>query len=157
MPIVSSAIVEASPQRDSRIRVRERHVDHLGIPHEITYAAEPGFNLASALAAHAPALETSLRSSEIQDNIDSIVTLGAEAVVTRKHSNVGLNVIALRERYRSSTRGEAVMLGDYLAGLTDVQLQAAFGLTAPQVTALRTLRLTPAAAQAAAIRAAAGE
>ena len=111
----------------------------------------------SALAAHAVALEISLRSSEILGNMDSIVLLGADATVTRNYSNVAQNVAALRERYRSSTRIEAVMIGGYLSALTDGQLQTTFGLTAGQVTTLRTIKLTPAAAQAAAIRAAAGE
>lgn len=157
MPIVSSAIVEASRQRDGRTRVRERHVDHLDVSHEWTYAAEPGFNLATALAAHAVSLGAQLRASEIEGNLDSVVTLGADATVTFRHSNVAQNAAGLRERYRRAIRIEAVMMGEYLAGLTNGQLQAAFGLTAGQVTTLRTNKLTPAAAQATAIRAAAGE
>jgi hypothetical protein len=156
MAIVSSVIVEDAIQRDGRRWVREHHTDHLGIVHAIAYLAAAGFDAAAALLARVATLEASLREREIAANIASIVTEGRFAVTTFVHSTVAQNRAALREAYRTATRVEAIMVGDFLNTLTNTQLQNLFNLTGAEVTTLRTNKLAPAAAAADDIRASTG-
>jgi hypothetical protein len=114
-------------------------------------------NVAAVMTARVVVLNAALVVDEIADNIAGVQSMGSLATVIRQHSTVAQNARALREAYQNATRLDAIMIGDYLSGLTDGQLQTAFGLTAPQVTTLRTNKLTPAASQAAAIRSAAGQ
>ena len=83
------------------------------------------------------------------------------AVVTKPEDLAAFDVVffslhCFRDFYRVATQTQAVMIGDYLAARTDAQLQVAFGLTAAQVTALRSSKLTPAATAAATVRATTG-
>jgi hypothetical protein len=154
--IVSSVIAEDAVQRDGRRWLREHHTDHLGVVHVITYLAAAGHDAAAALLARVATIEASLRDQEIAANMASVVTEGRFAEVTLVHSTVAQNRAALREAYRSATRVEAIMIGDYLNSLTNAQLQSAFGLTSAQVNTLRTNKLAPAAANADSIRATTG-
>lgn len=157
MPVVSSAIVEDSPQIDGRRWIVERHLDQTGAARFVRYLADRAINAPAGMAARALAITAALPAEEIADNLDAIAALGRFARVTLRHSTVAQNAAALRQRYRTAAELQALMIGDYLATLTDGQLQTAFGLTAGQVTTLRTNKLTPAAATAAALRLAAGE
>jgi hypothetical protein len=156
MSIVSSETVSTSVQRDGRRYVVERHVDHLGVAHERTWLAGATDNLAAALAAYAAILLDILRDREIGANIASVLSEGSLATVTLQHSTAAQNRTALRDAYRTATRTEAIMIGDYLNTLTDAQLQTAFSMTAGQVNTLRTNKLAPAASAATTIRAATG-
>lgn len=93
---------------------------------------------------------------EIEDNINDIKANGSLATVTLINSTASQNAVALRGAYGVASKLEAVMIGDYLNTLTDAQLQAAFGLSAAQVTNLRNNKLIPAASTASAVRAAVG-
>ena len=93
---------------------------------------------------------------EIEDNINDIKANGSLATVTLINSTASQNAVALRGSYGVASKLEAVMIGDYLNTLTDAQLQAAFGLSAAQVTNLRNNKLIPAASTASAVRAAVG-
>ena len=156
MSIVSSETVSTSVQRDGRRYVVERHVDHLGVAHERTWLAGAADNLAAALAAHAVTLVEILRQREITSNIADILINGSLATITLQHSTAAQNRTALRDAYRTATRTEAIMIGDYLNTLTDAQLQTVFSMTAGQVNTLRTNKLAPAASAADTIRAATG-
>jgi hypothetical protein len=157
MAINASVIVSNSVQKDGRSYVRERHTDHVGEEYFRTYLAPVGFNTATALSAYATLLVTVLREREIRRNIDAILDNGRLASYTLVHSTAAQNFAALREAYGSATRVEAIMIGDFLGSLTDGQLQTAFSMTAPQVTTLRTNKLTPATNAATTIRAATGQ
>ena len=157
MSIVSSETVSTSVQRDGRRYVVERHVDHLGVEHLRTWLAGAADNLAAALSAYAAILLDILRDREIGANIASVLSEGSLATVTLQHSTAAQNRTALRDAYRTATRVEAVMIGDYLNTLTNNQLATAFNITTGEAATLRTNRLEPAATTAAAIRAAAGE
>ena len=93
-----------------------------------------------------------MTTDEISANIAAAATLGADATITLKESTVAQNAAAVRAVYKDMTQLQAVFTGEFLSTLTDNQLQNAFGLTAGQVTALRTNTLTPAANLAASIR-----
>lgn len=156
MAIVSSIIENVGEQRDGRRWVHEKHTDQLGEVHERQWLAEPDEDLDAALAGYAEAISGALREAEIGANMAQIKTEGSLAEVSLEHSTIAQNRAQLREEYRNATRTEAMMIGDYLNTFSDVQLQAAFGLTAGQAANLRANKLTPAANAAATIRAAAG-
>lgn len=137
--------------------VREIHLDAAGVAHQVTYQAKIGDDLVAAMNAHATDLGTNLEMAEVAANVLGVTTLGSTFSPTFAFSTVAENVAALRLAYASATQDQAVMIGDYLSGLTNAQLQSAFGLTAGQVTTLRTNKLTPAANVAASIRASIGQ
>lgn len=152
MSIVSSDILSDSPQKDGRRDIRERHIDHLGVEHLRQYLAAAGADAAAALTAYAARLPGDLRDNEIASNIEAVMALGSLAGVTLQHSTAAQNFTALRQAYQTMTKTEAIFAGDFLSSLSNAQLQNAFGLTAGQVTTLRSNKLTPAAAAAATIR-----
>lgn len=156
MSIVTSQLDEVSPQADGRRWVRERHVDHLTRAHPRTYLAAAALDLDASLAAHAPLLAADLAEAEIAANLGRVIALGSEATISMVHATGAQARAAIRAAYRDATRHEAIMLGDFLAGQSDAVLQSLFGLSAGQVTSLRTNRLTPAVSAAAAIRLATG-
>jgi hypothetical protein len=156
MSIVSSVIVSRIEQVDHRIRVVENHVDSFGARFVISYLAELVDDVVALLATHALQLASSSITNEIAQNIAAVTSLGSLATVTFVYSTPAQNVTALRSAYRNATQVEAIMIGDFLSSLTDVQLENAFSLSLAQVTTLRANRLTPAANAAAAIRAAVG-
>lgn len=157
MPIVSSTILEDAAQRDGRRWIRERHTDQLGVAQVITYLGAANTDAAAVMAARVSVLDAALIADEIVRNVTQVMTLGSLAVYTFLHSTVAQNAAALRAAYLIATQLQAIMIGDALSILTNVQLQTAFGLTAGQVTTLRTNKLTPAAALAADIRASVGQ
>jgi hypothetical protein len=157
MAITASAIVGNALQKDGRRYIRERHTDHTGEFWFRAYLASVGEDLNAALATYATVLVEALRVAEIQRNVIGILADGRLAIITLVHSTAAQNFAALREAYRNATRVEAVFIGDFLGSLTDAQLQTAFGLSAAQVTTLRTSKLTPATNAATTIRATTGQ
>lgn len=157
MPIVSSIIADTNVQKDGRKWVREIHTDQVGVQYVRNYLAGAADDLNAALAAYATQLGVDINAAEIASNVAAITVNGSVAVVTSTYSTAAQMQTALRSAYQTATRVQAVMIGDFLSGLTSVQLQTLFSMTAAQVTTLRTNRLTPAATTATAIRAAAGQ
>lgn len=121
------------------------------------WLAGAGDNLATALSAYAALLLDVLRDREIDANIASILDNGSLATITLQHSTAAQNRTALREAYRTATRVQAVMIGDYLNTLTNNQLATAFNITTGEAATLRTNKLEPAATIASGIRSAAGQ
>lgn len=156
MPIVSSVITGDERQRDGRRWVGELHTDHLGVQYPIRYLAEAAADIATVMRDRVAVIEDQLRGSEIAANVAAVMLDGSAASYTLAYSTAAQNFAALRAAYQGATRTQAIMVGDFLASLTNGQIQTAFGLTAGQVATLRTNKLTPAAAAAATIRAAAG-
>lgn len=154
--IVSSTF-EKFAQKDGSQTVHETHTDLAGITHDIVYTAGAGDNLANAMAAHAVDMGVNLELDEVRANISGVTSLGSLFSPTFVYSTVAENVAALRLAYLTASNFQAVMIGDFLSSLTNGQLQTAFGLTAGQVTTLRTNKLAPAATLAASIRATVGQ
>lgn len=157
MTIATSVIVDISVQKDGRKWVRELHTDSFNIQYGRSYLADALYDLSAALAAYAVILDTNLTQMEISYNVVSVLNNGSLATVTFSYSTASQNRTALRQAYQTATKQDAIMIGDFLSSLTDGQLQTLFSMTAGQVNTLRTNKLTPAATNAAAIRAAAGQ
>jgi hypothetical protein len=157
MSIVTSTIVDDSPQIDGRRWITESHVDQFGEDRRVMYLCAADADVQAVMLSRAARVYDETVQGEIQNNISQITSIGALAVPVFKYSTVAQNVAALRAAYQSATRNEAIFMGEFLSSLTNVQLQNAFGLTAGQVTTLRANKLTPAAALAADIRNAAGQ
>lgn len=156
MNIISSSYVSVV-QKDGRRDVHEVHTDLAGVTHDVHSLAGPNDNLDILLASHADDLGINLELDEVKANVYGVKTLGSEFSPTFLYSTVAENLVAGRAAYIGSTRIEAVMIGDFLSGLTNPQLQNIFSMTAGQVTTLRANKLTPAASAATAIRNAAGQ
>ena len=155
--IVSSSILADLRQIDGRRAIQELHTDSVGRQYSNLYLATALLDATAQLAINASTLLAQMVAAEIAANIDSVSTIGSLASPTFVYSTVAANVAALRAAYALATRSQVIMMGDFLASLTDGQLQTAFGLTAGQVTTLRTNKLTLAATAAATIRAASGQ
>lgn len=70
MPITSSVIIEDAIQIDGRRRITERHADHLGGVHNVSYIAEAGADAALMLPTRALLIEDQLAAAEIAANIE---------------------------------------------------------------------------------------
>ena len=53
MPIISSQIVSQTPQVDGRVSVTERHTDHNGADHDVSYLAAADMDIYAVLSARA--------------------------------------------------------------------------------------------------------
>lgn len=157
MAIVSSVLIETSPQRDGRFWSGERHTDQLGLIYEFRYLAAEGTNATTVMTGRVGSINADLTAREIAANLAAIETLGAQAAVTFSYSTAAQNAAAVRAAYQSMTQTRAIFTGEFLGALADVQLETAFGLTQAQVTTLRTNKLIPATTAAATIRASAGQ
>lgn len=149
----------SSLERDGNLReVVFTVTDDLGRVHGPRVEFRPiGETVATFLAGQVALIAAALRAYEISQNIAEIVALGELATPRLLYSTAAQNFAVLREAYQTAARIEAVMMADFLSSLSNAQLQAAFGMTAGQVTTLRTNKLTPAAALADQIRASAGQ
>jgi hypothetical protein len=98
-----------------------------------------------------------LTAQEIATNVDQISSQGSAATVTLVNSTSAQNLAALRTAYRNATQTQAVMIGDFLNGLTNAQLANVLSITTQQAQTLRTNTLAPAATIAASIRGAIGQ
>jgi hypothetical protein len=158
MGIVSSIIVEDRPAVGTRRSIVERHTDNLGVTYEFRYLTpDVAWDAVAAMTARAITLWASILANETSENLRAIVTSGSVAVLKTNYSSAAIHIGALRALYLSATALQAIFIADFLSSLTDAQLQTAFGISVAQVTTLRTNKLTPAAATAAAIRAAVGQ
>lgn len=156
MPISSSTIAGVGVQRDGRRWILERHLDHLGIEYTRHWLAGASDDLDAALASYAAQLLGGIRDAEISRNIASVMANGSQAVTSTAYSTAAQNFSALRDAYQTATRVEAIMIGDFLGSLTDVQLRAAFNTTQTQVDNLRANKLGLATSAANGIRATTG-
>ena len=157
MAIVSSTYTTGNPQQDGRFWVHEVHTDQLSIQHLVHWLASASDNLGTILANRATQIGTDLVAAEIAADLALILANGSQATgITLNYATFAQAGAAVRAAYQASTQMQAIMLGDYLSTLTSTQLQSLFSLTAGQVTTLMANKLTPAATQAAAIRAASG-
>lgn len=157
MSIVSSQILEDAAQKDGRRWIREQHIDQVSVRYIRAYLTTAVADASAALATYATQLALDIVALEIGRNIADVAVNGSLATISLVYSTAAQNRAAGRTAYLNATRVEAIMIGDFLSSLTDAQLQTIFSMTAGQVTTLRSNKLTPAATNAAAIRAAAGQ
>ncbi len=157
MTIASSIVAADSAQADGRRWIRELHTDQVGKIYERNYLTTALADVQAALASYATQLAINIQAMEIADNIGQISTLGSLAAPNLVYSTTAQNAAALRDAYRTATQTQAIMIADFLSTLTNAQLQTAFGLSAGQVTTLRTNKLTPAVSLATSIRATTGQ
>ncbi len=157
MAIVSSVIIENSPQHDGRFWSGERHTDQLGLIYEFRSLLDAGTNATTVMNNRIASINNDLIAREIAANITSVLSDGSLATIHLNYSTAVVNFAALRGLYQFMTRTEAIFAGDFLSSLTNAQLQTAFSLTLAQVTTLRTNKLTPAATAASTIRASVGQ
>lgn len=137
MAIISSAIVEDMVQRDLRRAVRERHTDHLGGVHEVSYLAEAGANAALAMAARVATIEAQLSAAELAKDI-ALILQGDYSNVTAQHVTIAEVRSALRALYQTGTGEQIGRVAGFLLTLTNNQLANLFNIAAGQVSALRT-------------------
>lgn len=156
MPITASVLLSNVAQADGRRAVVEKHTDDTGITYIRQYLGPSNTDTSAVLAAYATQLTADISAAEIANNLAQVTTLGSLASPTLVQSTLAANLASLRAAYLVATQVQAVMIGDYMSARTDGLLQTAFGLTAGQVTTLRTNKLTPAASAATTIRAATG-
>lgn len=151
----TSTFTVGHAQADGRRLIIERHVDATGREHVIEYGPIGQADYASIMAARAAALDDALAESEVDECI-------ATNTVRAQYQTGAEFAGRLRERYRVATQETAARLAAWLLGrieagqLTDLQVRNAFGLTAPQYTAMKT-RMTTLRVSWAALRAAVGE
>lgn len=69
MGIINSQIIEDSIQTDGRRWITERHTDHLGQFHTITYMADPEFDATAAMNNRVTSIENKLAESEAESSI----------------------------------------------------------------------------------------
>jgi hypothetical protein len=154
--ITTSQVVSDDVQADGSRVVRERHVDSTGREFILVNSVQAGFDAQAFLTSRASMILASEVARELSDDLAAILNDGSQAVLTFNYATVAQLRTALRDAYRSASRMQAIMIADFLSSLTNAQLQNLFGFTAAQANNFRTNQLTPAATQAAAIRAAAG-
>lgn len=70
MPIVFSVIVSDAVQVDGRRRVEERHTDHRGGIHNVSYMANAGDDVSLTLPTRAALIESQLAAAEIAANLE---------------------------------------------------------------------------------------
>lgn len=135
--IVSSEIVSDSPQADGRRWVTERHVDHVGAVHVVTYMAEAATNVQTIMAARVPALEAGAKQAELRANLANALSDDTPAPTTNYSTNAEFSAL-LRETFRHSKGRDALRLGWYVESfdLTNAQLRNLFGIQAGQEAAL---------------------
>lgn len=155
--VLTSVIAQDLAQKDGRRWIEELHTDQFGIQHPRFYMCAAAFDAAAQLLLDKAQTIIDLQNQETDTNVAQVTTIGSLAAPTFNYSTVNQNLAALRAAYQTSTQTQAIMIGDYLSTLTDAQLQNIFGLTAGQVTTLRSNKLTPAATMAASIRSAVGQ
>lgn len=157
--VVSAAVTpDALAQADGRMWFYQLFTLSDGTTWKDVYLAAVGHDADAALIVKQAIVEALLTQREIAENLASFVTLGSLApAASLKFSTVSQNGAAARQHYLTSSKLDSVLLGDYLSTLPNGVLQTAFGMTAGQVTTLRTNKLTPAANLAASIRATVGQ
>lgn len=137
MAIVTST-TSSAPQRDGRLRVEERHTDHLGRVHLRTYLVPADTDLAARLSATATALEAQLAEEEFQRNLRAIKNR-QYGRLTAQYATLAQHQARLRIYYRDeASMLEVALIATYLLTLTDARLQNIFGVSAgAQTTALK--------------------
>mgnify|MGYP001610095696 CR=1 FL=1 len=138
MSITASTVLWDQRQLDGRRYVRERHTDHLGVPHDVDYLAEAGQNVTAGLPASAVRVAVQLAEGDVSRVIGEAQALGHLATPTVQHATLAQVQAGLREAFRATTGEPAAGLGAWLNTLTNTRLQALFGLDAAQVLLLRT-------------------
>lgn len=137
MTIVSSLVAKDIVRRDGRRDTVERHTDHLGIAHPISYMAEPRQDTAPLLAQHAVEKANSLRNNELEQARDSLEGGADPSTVTVKHSTRNqMRRFLLRHFLRSEARA-AIRVIRLIDSLTDRELRNLLNIGQARIDAIR--------------------
>lgn len=154
MPIVSSQIVADDPQIDGRRHVAERHTDHVGVQHFVRYIAAAADDVNAIMAARVAPLEAQLKASEASRNLANISS--GNWTYTADWNTGAEMQAAVRAAYPKMNEMRVGWTAGFLNTLGDAALQNMFGITQPEVAALRS-RLSARYAELQAVLTAVGE
>jgi hypothetical protein len=140
MSITSSIVTIEGAQRDGRRWVREVHSDGQGVAAIIDYLGASNAGATAQTTANARA--TNLNESLADAEFEAKRLIDATPLPLRWQTGAQL-LARIREAYRRFSQVELARLARWVLNrildgtVTDQQLQNAFGLTAPQWTALK--------------------
>lgn len=137
MPIVSSEIIEDSPQADGRRWITEQHVDQLGLAYEFRYLADADADPAGRLASRAAELDAELTAVEIAANLSAVLADGPAAQLTFSYSTQVQSIAAMAAQADALGPWQMVLLGQFLAAQPIELLTGLIGMSADQVVALQ--------------------
>lgn len=155
MTITASAIITDRPQADGMRKIREEHIDSLGVKHYRQFTAAADYDEAAGLAIAASEIAASLISREQASYITAIES-GTNPFRSSENVEVTPN-FNTRAAMLSIVLGYFLSLEDpvglapavpYLDNLTDQSLMALLSLTQAEVDVLRARALEVVAIQA---------
>jgi hypothetical protein len=155
--VTDSVYLPATPQPDGRCWVMEKITLSTGAIVVRFYLAPSGSDRAAHLSSFTSSILDELAQNEIVANVNLVTTLGSVATLSLLYSTPTDNAAAIRAAWQAASKLDAIMIGDYLGGLSNAVLMVVFGFNLTQVLALRANVLTGAASVASAIRNAAGQ
>jgi hypothetical protein len=137
--IVSSRIIQVSPQGDDRKWITELHVDHVGVQHRVEYLADSDTDIDSALAVRAPQIDQQCREQELQ-RLEQMVLDGIPIMPDHPpvYNNVQDVYAYLFNKFIQETDPVVLLKAANFTDLfTDAELLS-YGLTDAQIQRIRT-------------------
>ena len=144
MAIVSSVLIDTSPQIDHRFWSGERHTDQLGVVYIYRSLLAAGTNATTVMTNRIPSINALIIANETSANLTSVETLGSSATVTNNYVAQAAMDLAVRQAFQTATGITAILIGDYLRTLSVARLTVAFniGSAVALVAVLNTLGTT---------------
>lgn len=144
--MATQATFTTAPQADGRKFVTYKFVTDAGDTFYEGSLQDGAFDPNTVLASQTARWDAMLTANEISANVEIVATASGQAF-SFKYSVIADARAALRQAFLTATGRRLHVIATWMdANLTNVQLQALFGLTAPQATTLRT-KLQAAAAR----------
>lgn len=84
MPIISSAILVATPQADGSTSVQERHTDHNGKTYDVSYFAPEGIDINLVVSSRATRIGAEIDAREAADALAADFVLPVSKVAWRR-------------------------------------------------------------------------
>ena len=138
MPIISSIIAEDQAQADGRRTIREVHTDHLGREHWVQYRAASDTDVNAVMLARVPSIDADLAEAEIE-KIIGIAESGGDLVglPLPEFTTKAIAIKRVLKWFWKNRAWKAWNCIDLVNALPDVYLIGTIGLTAEEVTVLR--------------------
>lgn len=140
MGIVSSVIIEDSEQGNTGKRsIREKHIDHLGKEHYVSYKLDVGVDEIVVMNNRVAEIEKGLEQAEIQKYID-IARAGIEinpAATTDYATKAQVLKALIKETFLFADHTIAFSIIAIIDSLTDAQLKNIVGITQVKVNKIR--------------------
>lgn len=138
MSIISSEIIEDSPQETGRRRIREKHVDHLGGVHTLMYKCNVGFDANAKLASRAVEIQSNLVEREILGYIKQMDRgIDVNPVITTEFATNNRLLKRLFKHALISRAEKAITLIEVTDSLTDTQIKNKTEFTQARVDKIR--------------------